>query len=82
MKPWATLFATSALVYRAWSHKSLTMPAIAAAAVTGILHGLHPSPAPFLLLAVFFVAGNAVTKVYLSQLSSLVWPKFVLSSNG
>ncbi|KAI9731392.1 MAG: hypothetical protein M1834_005298 [Cirrosporium novae-zelandiae] len=55
--------ATLALVYRAWSHKSLTPAGIAAAVVTALVHSLHPWSAPFALLGVFFLAGTAVTKV-------------------
>lgn len=51
------------LVYRAWSHKSLTPVGIATAFVTAVVHAIHPWGAFFLLLATFFLAGTAVTKV-------------------
>ncbi|RFU29797.1 hypothetical protein B7463_g6539, partial [Scytalidium lignicola] len=55
--------ATLALVYRAWSHKSLTPVGIAAAVLTAIAHAIHPWNLPFVLLIVFFLAGTRVTKV-------------------
>ncbi|KAH8820861.1 integral membrane protein DUF92 [Xylogone sp. PMI_703] len=55
--------ATLALVYRAWSHKSLTPVGIAAAVLTAIAHAVHPWNLPFVLLIVFFLAGTRVTKV-------------------
>lgn len=51
------------LVYRAYSHDSLTPLGIGAAAVTAIVHALHPWNVFFVLLVVFFLAGTAVTKV-------------------
>lgn len=54
--------ATLALVYRAWSHKSLTPVGIGAAALTALAHAIHPWNLPFVLLAVFFLAGTRVTK--------------------
>lgn len=55
--------ATLALVYRAWSHKSLTPAGIVVAALTAVVHALHPWNLPFVLLVVFFLAGTRVTKV-------------------
>jgi uncharacterized membrane protein len=55
--------ATLALMYRAWSHKSLTPSGIVAAGVTAIAHAYHPWNLPFVLLVVFFLAGTRVTKV-------------------
>jgi uncharacterized membrane protein len=57
----------AALVYRAWSHKSLTPVGIATAFVTAVVHALHPWGAFFMLLATFFLAGTAVTKVRASE---------------
>ncbi|UPX10995.1 uncharacterized protein EKO05_0001622 [Ascochyta rabiei] len=53
----------AALVYRAWSHKSLTPVGIAAAFTTAVIHAIHPWGAFLFLLATFFLAGSAVTKV-------------------
>jgi uncharacterized membrane protein len=63
MKPIFAVPATLALVYRAWSHKSLTPAGIVVAALTAAVHALHPWNLPFVLLAVFFLAGTRVTKV-------------------
>ncbi|EEH47302.2 uncharacterized protein PADG_03400 [Paracoccidioides brasiliensis Pb18] len=52
-----------ALVYRAWSRKSLTPVGIVAAVLTAVVHAMHPSSAPFALLVAFFLAGTYVTKV-------------------
>ncbi|OBT69306.1 hypothetical protein VE03_01836 [Pseudogymnoascus sp. 23342-1-I1] len=55
--------ATALLVYRAHSHKSLTLGGIVAAVLTAIAHAVHPWNLPFVLLIVFFLAGTRVTKV-------------------
>ncbi|KAI3542969.1 integral membrane protein DUF92 [Colletotrichum filicis] len=55
--------ATLALVYRAWSHQSLTPAGIVAAVVTAIAHAYHPWNLPFALLCTFFLAGTRATKV-------------------
>ncbi|KAI0378516.1 integral membrane protein DUF92-domain-containing protein [Hypomontagnella monticulosa] len=55
--------ATLALVYRAYSHKSLTPLGIFTAALTAIAHAVHPWNLPFVLLVVFFLAGTRVTKI-------------------
>jgi hypothetical protein len=52
-----------AMVYRAWSHKSLTPAGIVAATLTGVAHAVHPWSLPFALLIIFFLAGTRVTKV-------------------
>lgn len=57
--------AVSALVYRAWSRKTLTPAGILAAFLTAVVHVLHPWIAPFLLLAAFYLAGSRATKVLL-----------------
>jgi uncharacterized membrane protein len=54
---------TLAMVYRAWSHKSLTPAGIVAAVLTATAHAIHPWSLPFALLIVFFLAGTRVTKV-------------------
>lgn len=51
------------LVYRSYSHGSLTPLGIVAAAVTATLHALHPSPLPFTLLVTFFMLGTTATKI-------------------
>ena len=52
-----------ALVYRAWSKKSLTPLGILTAFITAVIHCLHPWSVFAALLAVFFLAGSFVTKV-------------------
>jgi uncharacterized membrane protein len=66
MKAIIAVPATLALVYRAWSHNSLTPAGIFAAVVTAAAHAYHPWNLPFVLLCVFFLAGTRVTKVSLS----------------
>ncbi|KAH7414322.1 integral membrane protein DUF92-domain-containing protein [Phaeosphaeria sp. MPI-PUGE-AT-0046c] len=63
MKPYVAVPAIAALVYRAWSRKSLTTVGILTAFATAIVHAIHPWSVFFALLAVFFLAGNAATKV-------------------
>lgn len=63
MKPIIAIPAILALLYRAYSRKSLTPSAIIVAALTATIHAVHPWSAPFALLGVFFLAGTAVTKV-------------------
>lgn len=63
MKPIIAVPAVAALVYRAWSKKSLTPAGIAAATATAIAHAYHPWNLPFVLLVVFFLAGTRVTHV-------------------
>lgn len=63
MKSYIAIPATLALVYRAYSHSSLTPLGIIVAVVTAIAHSVHPWSAPFALLIVFFIGGTAVTKV-------------------
>ncbi|OKL57441.1 hypothetical protein UA08_07167 [Talaromyces atroroseus] len=55
--------AVSALVFRAWSRKTLTPAGIFAAATTAVIHVLHPWILPFLLLTVFYLGGSQATKV-------------------
>jgi len=55
---------TLAMVYRAWSHQSLTPAGIVAATLTAVAHAVHPWSLPFALLIVFFLAGTRVTKVW------------------
>jgi uncharacterized membrane protein len=59
--------ATAALVYRAWSKKSLTPAGISAAFLTAVVHSVHPWITPFALLTVFFLTGTAVTKVCIAS---------------
>lgn len=63
MKPYIWIPATLALVYRAYSHNSLTPIGIFAATLTAIAHAIHPWSVFFALLATFFLAGSRVTKV-------------------
>ncbi|KAF1930663.1 uncharacterized protein M421DRAFT_418145 [Didymella exigua CBS 183.55] len=63
MRPEIAAPLIAALVYRAWSHKSLTPFGIATAFATAVVHAIHPWGAFFILLAAFFLAGTAVTKV-------------------
>ncbi|KAF2761769.1 DUF92 domain protein [Pseudovirgaria hyperparasitica] len=63
MKPIIAVPAISALVYRAYSRKSLTPLGIVTAFVTAITHAIHPWSVFFALLATFFLAGTAATKV-------------------
>ena len=63
MQPLIAIPATIALVYRAWSRKSLTPAGIVVAALTAIIHAIHPWSICFFLLGVFFISGTAVTKV-------------------
>jgi uncharacterized membrane protein len=63
MKPIIAIPATLALVYRAYSRKSLTTAGITAAGITGLLHTAHPSPAPFAFLVVFYLGAIRVTEI-------------------
>ncbi|KAF2691163.1 hypothetical protein K458DRAFT_327346 [Lentithecium fluviatile CBS 122367] len=63
MKPVIAVPAIAALVYRAWSRKSLTPLGIATAFLTAVVHAIHPWSVFFALLTVFFLSGTAVTKV-------------------
>lgn len=63
MRPIIATPAIAALVYRAYSRKSLTPVGILTAFATAIIHAAHPWSVFFALLAVFFLAGTAVTKV-------------------
>lgn len=63
MRPILAVPAIAALVYRAYSRRSLTPVGILAAFVTAIVHTIHPWGVFFALLAVFFLAGSSVTKV-------------------
>ena len=63
MKAIVAVPATLALVYRAYSKKSLTTGGIVAAALTAVAHAIHPWNLPFVLLVVFFLAGTRATHV-------------------
>lgn len=65
MKPLIAVPAVTALVYRAWSRKSLTPAGLVAAVLTALVHVVHPWSAPFFLLAVFYLGGTSATKVSL-----------------
>ncbi len=62
MQPLIAVPAVAALVYRAWSRKSLTPAGIVVAAVTAVIHAMHPWSIFLALLCVFFLSGTAVTK--------------------
>jgi len=55
--------ATLGLVYRAYSHNSLTPFGIFVAALTATVHAIHPWNLPFVLLVIFFLAGTRATAV-------------------
>ncbi|CAK7211767.1 hypothetical protein SBRCBS47491_001227 [Sporothrix bragantina] len=74
MKPIIAIPATLALIYRAYSKKSLTPGGIFAATLTAIAHAVHPWNLPFVLLAVFFLAGSRVTHVKEKVKASLTLP--------
>lgn len=74
MKPVIAIPATLALVYRAYSKKSLTPSGIFVAALTAVAHAVHPWNLPFVLLAVFFLAGSRVTHVKEKVKSQLTLP--------
>ena len=63
MRPLIAVPFTILLVARAYIRRSLTVPGCLCAALTAIIHALHPSPLPFTLLGVFFILGTTATKV-------------------
>ena len=63
MHPYIAVPAVAILVLRAWSNNSLTPAGLAVATITAIVHAIHPWPAFFALLVVFFLGGTAATKV-------------------
>lgn len=63
MKPIIAVPAIAALVFRAWSRKSLTPVGILTAFITAVVHAIHPWSVCFALLAIFFLAGTSATKV-------------------
>jgi len=63
MQPLIAVPITLLLVYRAYSHASITLPGIFFAALTATIHALHPSSLPFTLLVLFFLLGTSATKV-------------------
>ncbi|KAI9686209.1 MAG: hypothetical protein M1822_003864 [Bathelium mastoideum] len=63
MHPQIAVPAIFALLYRAYSRKSLTPLGLVVAGLTATIHALHPWSIFFTLLGVFFLAGTAVTKV-------------------
>ena len=73
MKQIVAVPATLALVYRAWSRKSLTTLGIIVATLTAAIHAIHPWSVFFALLVTFFLSGTAVTKVLILLLLG-VWP--------
>jgi len=79
MRPIIATPVIAALVYRAYSRKSLTPVGILTAIATAVVHAVHPWSVFFALLAVFFLAGTAVTKVSASisarllPVTQLIW---------
>ncbi|CAJ2502600.1 Uu.00g099940.m01.CDS01 [Anthostomella pinea] len=63
MKAIIAVPATLALMYRAYSHNSLTPIGIFVAALTATVHAIHPWNLPFVLLCVFFLAGTRATAI-------------------
>ena len=63
MHPYIAVPAIFAIVYRAWSRGSLTPAGLVVAALTAVVHAIHPWSIFFALLGVFFLFGTAVTKV-------------------
>lgn len=63
MHPYIAVPVTSLLVLRAYQKKSLTPLGILTAALTALIHALHPWSVFFALLVVFFLGGTTVTKV-------------------
>ncbi|KAK4690360.1 hypothetical protein P7C71_g6412, partial [Lecanoromycetidae sp. Uapishka_2] len=72
MHPYIAVPAICAIVYRAYSHKSLTPLGLVVAALTAIVHALHPWSIFFALLGVFFLTGTAVTKVLILKIVELL----------
>lgn len=66
--------AIAALLYRAYSHKSLTPAGLVVAGLTAAAHAVHPWSLPFVLLGIFFLLGTKVTKVTPSPIPSLRLP--------
>lgn len=63
MQPAIAIACIAALLYRAWSRKSLTPAALVTAGLTASIHALHPWSIGFALLGIFFLSGTFVTKV-------------------
>ncbi|KAF2238839.1 hypothetical protein EV356DRAFT_572895 [Viridothelium virens] len=63
MQPLIAISAIVALLYRAYSRRSLTPLGLVVAGITATIHAIHPWSVFFTLLGVFFLAGSAVTKV-------------------
>ena len=63
MQPLIAVPAVAILVLRAYSNNSLTPLGIVVAALTAVVHAIHPWSIFFALLVVFFLGGTAVTKV-------------------
>src|SRR5690606_15206057 len=71
LPPLYTVPPTAALCIRAYTHTSLTPPAIIAAASTAFVHALPDDPTPFISLFVFYGLGTSATKYKASIKSSL-----------
>ncbi|KAL8690010.1 MAG: hypothetical protein Q9218_004443 [Villophora microphyllina] len=77
MHPYIAVPATLALFWRAYSRDSLTPAGLVVAALTAVVHAIHPWSIFFALLVVFFLTGTAVTKV-----KHDVKARLTLSSSG
>lgn len=73
MHPYIAIPATSLLVLRAHQKKSLTPVGILVAALTAVIHALHPWSVFFALLVVFFLGGTTVTKVLSAPIISYIY---------
>lgn len=77
MHPLLSIPVTLAILYRAYSRRSLTPLGLLAAGLTAVAHAYHPWSVFYALLAVFFFSGTAVTKVKHAQKA-----KLTVSSSG
>lgn len=74
--------AIAALVIRAYVKKSLTPAGLVAAALTAVVHAIHPWSIFFALLVVFFLGGTSVTKVQLSSSTMLMYGDLHCGASG
>ena len=77
MHPLLAFACISALLLRASTSSSLTGAGLVAGGISAVIHTVHPWPVFFALLAVFYLTGNAVTKV-----KKDVKARLTLSSGG
>jgi len=72
MNPFIATFFTLLLIYRAYTRRSLSIVANVCAALTAIVHSLHPTALPFTLLLVFYQLGTGATKFKHAEKERLV----------